>query len=160
MKAAIVLVSYHHNNTEKVAKEMAAVLGADVKKVGTFDPSELAGYDLLGFGSGIYLGRHHRRLLKMVANMPAVNKNAFILSTSGANPSRLGCHKALRAALQDKGLNVIDEFNCPGYDTVLLVRLLTRGRGANEGRPNEEDLKKAQAFAKNLLEKMQSTNSH
>ncbi len=154
MKATIVLVSYHHNNTEKVAKEMAAVLGADVKKVGSFDPKELAGYDLLGFGSGIYMGKHHRSLLKMVASMPALNKKAFILSTSGAVPPMPGSHNVLCHSLQGKGLNVIDEFNCPGYDTVLPIRLLHGGKGANEGRPNEDDLKKAKEFAMKLLEKI------
>ncbi len=38
MKIAIVYHSYHHMNTEKVSKEMAMELGADLKKVGTFDP--------------------------------------------------------------------------------------------------------------------------
>jgi flavodoxin len=158
MKTAIVYISYHHKNTEKVAREMAVVLGADLKKVGTFNTKELADYDLLGFGSGIYMGKHHNSLLELVANMPASNKKAFILSTSGFNikKPKPGFHKALRTALQRKGLEIIDEFNCPGYDTYIIVRLLRGGRVLNKGRPNEDDLKKAQIFAKNLINKLNS----
>ncbi len=156
MKTAIVYQSYHHMNTEKVAKEMAMVLGADLKKVGTFDPKELVAYDLLGFGSGIYMGKHHKSLLKMVAALPALHKKAFIISTSGKvhDTPKPGCHNALRTALQRKNVEVIDEFNCPGFDTVILVRLINFGKGLNQGRPNEEDLKKAQAFAQDLMKKI------
>ncbi len=155
MKTAIVYVSYHHNNTEKVAKEMASVLGADLKKVGTFNPGELADYDLIGFGSGIYMGKHHKSLLKLVADLPALNKKAFILSTSGFVHDTLkpGCHDALRTVLQRKNLEVVDEFNCPGFDTVIFVRLIHGGKALNPGRPNEEDLKKAKEFATNLKNK-------
>ncbi len=155
MKTAIVYVSYHHMNTEKVAKEMALVLGADLKKVGEFNPEELAGYELIGFGSGIYMERHHKKLLNMVANLPAVNKKAFIFSTSGRGHTKPnpGCHNALRTALQQKNYEIIDEFNCPGLDTVPFVRLIHLGKALNPGRPNEEDLEKAQAFATNLKNK-------
>ncbi len=155
MKTAIVFMSYHHNNTEKVAKEMATILDADLKKVGSFDPRELADYDLIGFGSGIYMGKHHKSLLKLVANLPALNKKAFILSTSGQvhHTPKPSSHDALRKALQRKSLEVIDEFNCPGLDTLLFVRLMHLGKALNQGRPNEEDLKKAQVFATNLKNK-------
>ncbi len=139
-------------NTEKVAKEMAMVLGADLKKVGEVNPSELANYDLIGFGSGIYMGKHHKSLLAIVKGLPPSNKKAFIFSTSGTIHSmpKPNCHKALRKVLQQKNFEVIDEFNCPGFDTVLFVRLIHFGKALNPGRPNEEDLKKAQAFTNNL----------
>ncbi len=155
MKTAIVYKSYHHNNTEKVAKEMAQVLGADLKRVGEFNPSELAGYDLIGFGSGIYMSRHHKTLLTLVASLPTSSKKSFIFSTSGmvhAEP-RPNCHKSLRNALQQKNFEVIDEFNCPGLDTVIFVRLIHLGKAVNPGRPNEEDLKRAQEFAQDLKKK-------
>ncbi|MGD0329200.1 MAG: flavodoxin family protein [Nitrososphaeria archaeon] len=149
MKAIIIYVSIHHGNTEKVANVMTNVLGADLRKVGAFDPKNLAEYDLVGFGSGIFYGKHHKSLLEMIANMPNLNKKAFIFSTSGdQNEKRTpNCHQALRVALQNKGLTIIDEFNCPGYDTFILG-------GISKGRPNEEDLNKAQAFAENLKNKL------
>jgi hypothetical protein len=95
----------------------------------------------------------------MVAKMPALNKKAFIFSTSGAsiNRSKPGFHKKLRESLQSKGLEVIDEFSCPGYDTFIFVRIGTAGRGVSRGRPNEEDLNKARKFADNLKIKVGSS---
>jgi flavodoxin len=156
MKTAIIYVSVHHGNTEKVANVMANALGADLKKVGEFNTKNLAEYDLVGFGSGIFYGKHRKSLLEMVANMPHLNKKAFIFSTSGnQNEKRTpNCHKALRVALQNKGVTIIDEFNCPGYDTFILARIIGGGRGISKGRPNEEDLKKAQTFSEDLKNKL------
>ncbi len=39
-------------NTGKVAKVMAETMNATLKKVGEVRPEELAGYDLVGIGSG------------------------------------------------------------------------------------------------------------
>jgi hypothetical protein len=33
-------------------------------------PAMLAEYDLIGFGSGIYYGKHHKTLLDFVAGLP------------------------------------------------------------------------------------------
>jgi flavodoxin len=52
MKTLIVYTSIAHGNTEKVAQVMAEVLGADLAKTQETKPERLAGYDLIGFGSG------------------------------------------------------------------------------------------------------------
>ena len=39
-------------NTGKVAKVMAETMNATLKKVGEVRPEDLAGYDLVGIGSG------------------------------------------------------------------------------------------------------------
>jgi len=54
MKNLIVCISIHHGNTEKVAKEMAAILGAELVKPNDVDINTLSKYDLIGFGLGIY----------------------------------------------------------------------------------------------------------
>lgn len=51
MKTLIIYKSYHHMNTEKVAKVMAETLNATLAKVEDGRPEELANYDLIGFGS-------------------------------------------------------------------------------------------------------------
>jgi flavodoxin len=53
--------------------------------------------------------------------------------------------------LQSKGFEVIGEFNCAGFDTVGPLRIIG---GINKGRPNDEDLTQAEAFAKNLKGKI------
>ena len=68
MKILIVYMSYHHMNTEKIARAMAEVTGATLSKADEVDPGDLAGYDLIGFGSGIYGGKHHTSILALAAD--------------------------------------------------------------------------------------------
>ena len=77
MKSLVVYVSVEHGNTEKVAKAISEVLGADLKKVEEVDLSTIQRYDLIGFGSGIYSGKLHVRLLKLVDGMPLSRSKAF-----------------------------------------------------------------------------------
>jgi len=85
MNALLVVVSYHHHNTEKIAQVFASVLGAEIKKPQHIDPEALPGYTLVGFGSGIYSDQHHKSLLALADRLPQVtNKKAFLFSTSGA----------------------------------------------------------------------------
>ena len=66
MSALVILFSYHHKNTEKIAKVIASSLGAQIKTPDQIDPNSLSNYDLVGFGSGIYFGKHHKVLLDFV----------------------------------------------------------------------------------------------
>jgi flavodoxin len=58
-KTLLVLFSYHHNNTEKVAKIFARVLNAQIRTPEQVDPEEVRQYELVGFGSGIDSGKHY-----------------------------------------------------------------------------------------------------
>jgi len=149
MKKLIVYVSVHHNNTEKIAKIFANILEADMKNPEQIDPNSLLGYDLIGFGSGIYFFKHHKSLLEFAKRLPpSKNKKAFVFSTSGLTKIKfLVRHGPLKTILKSKGFEVIGEFNCAGFDTVGPLRLIG---GIKKGRPNDEDFKKAEAFAKNL----------
>jgi len=73
MKTLIVYTSVHHQNTEKVAKVMAEELEADLTPTGDAQPEALATYDLIGFGSGIYFGKHHKTLLRFVETLPPID---------------------------------------------------------------------------------------
>ena len=70
-------------NTEKVAKAMAETMNAQFTKVEDVRPEELVGYDLIGFGSGIYGLKHHKALIDLIETMPAMDKNVFVFSTTG-----------------------------------------------------------------------------
>jgi flavodoxin len=52
MKSLIIVYSYHHNNTQKVAEVMAKVLDAKIKTPQQTNPEELQEYDLVGLGLG------------------------------------------------------------------------------------------------------------
>ena len=70
MKVAVVYASVYYGNTEKVAKDIAEVLEADLYKAWEVDPSTLMQYNLIGFRSGIYFGKHHKSLFKLVNRLP------------------------------------------------------------------------------------------
>jgi len=155
MKSLIVLISYHHKNTEKIARAIAGVLDAPIQAPREINPAELQEYDLIGFGSGIYDEKNHPDLLDLADRAPPVaNGKAFILSTSGVPFGLLTAesvrqfHAPLRAKLQAKGYTVLDEFCCAGFNTNSFLKVLG---GVNKGRPNGEDLQQAREFAENLL---------
>jgi flavodoxin len=150
MKALIIYISVHHGNTERVAKVMANILDADLLQVKQADASMLEQYGLIGFGSGIYFGKHHESLLDFVDKLPVFrNKKAFIFSTSGLRkiPFVHDFDKPLRKKLQRKCFDIIGEFSCRGLDTYRATKLVG---GVNRGRPNAEDLRQAEDFAKGL----------
>lgn len=152
MKSIVILYSYHHRNTEKVAKAIAGVLGADIKWSEDVNPEELREYDLVGFGSGVYSAKHHESLLELADKLSEVtDKKAFLFSTSGITGETKAAkdHSSLREKLQSKGYQIVDEFQCKGFNTNSFLKLFG---GINKGRPNTEDLKHAEEFAQNLHE--------
>ena len=146
----MIYVSVHHGNTERVAVAMAKILDADLAQVKQVDTNMLERYDLIGFGSGIYFGKHHESLLDFVDKLSVVrNRKAFIFSTSGLRKIPLvhDFDKPLRKKLQRKGFDIIGDFSCRGLDTYRATKLVG---GVNKGRPNAEDLKRAEDFARDL----------
>jgi flavodoxin len=155
MKVLLVVYSYHHHNTEKIAGVFAKALDSQIKTPQQTNPQELQEYDLVGFGAGIDSGKHYKPLLDFADQLPTVtDKKAFIFSTSGvSNPKyKTKIHTTLREKLQTKGYIVVDEFNCHGFNTNSFLKVLG---GMNKGRPNEEDLKLAEDFAEKLKHNMQ-----
>lgn len=153
MKTVIVYVSIHHKNTEKIARAMADVLNAELLSPPHVDVNTLADYDLIGFGSGIYFGKHHKTLLTLADELPVLTKKAFIFSTSGITGTLLpysDFHKALRDKLVEKGIHIVGEFSCRGFDTYGLLKVIG---GIGRGRPSEKDIKSARDFAQSLLQK-------
>jgi len=155
MKSLLVLYSYHHNNTEKIANVFAKVLDAQIKTPQQINPEELQEYSLIGFGSGIDSAKHHKVLLDLADKLPPVtNKKAFIFSTSAimGKAKVAKDHSTLREKLQSKGYMIVDEFSCKGFNTNSFLKLFG---GMNKGRPNTEDLKDAEEFAQNLKQNLQ-----
>jgi flavodoxin len=146
-KLLVIYNSVHHGNTEKIAKAMIDVLEAKLVKLQEVDVDTIVDYDLIGFGSGIYVGKHHKSILKLIDRMPSQkNKKSFIFSTSGMKEGGIfnRFNKPLKEKLSEKGFRIIGEFSCRGYDTYGPFRIIG---GVNKGRPNDQDLKKAEDFA-------------
>ena len=155
MKSLLVLFSYHHNNTEKIANVFAKVLDAQIKTPQQINPEKLQEYSLIGFGSGIDSAKHHKVLLDLADKLPQVtNKKAFIFSTSAMTGEKKVAkdHSLLREKLQSKGYIIVDEFACKGFNTNSFMKYFG---GMNKGRPNAEDLKHAEEFAQNMKQNLQ-----
>lgn len=151
MKTLIIYVSMHHGNTEKIAKAMAKVLNADITKLSEAKATILKHYDLIGFGSGIYYGKHSKELLNFIDRLDnQKGKMAFVFSTSGIGiiPLINDFKKFLQKKLLKKGLKIIGEFNCKGWDTYPLI--VKPFGGINKNRPNKKDTENAKRFATDL----------
>ena len=155
LRSLVVVFSYHHNNTEKIANACANVLGARVKTPRQVLPEEIAEYDLIGFGSGIYSATFHPSLLDLADRLPqGAGKKTFLFSTYGAPAVAAGGdfvrknHSQIREKLQEKGYTVSGEFGCAGWNTNSFLKYLG---GLNKGRPNADDLKNAEAFAREMM---------
>jgi flavodoxin len=158
-KAIIALFSYHHGNTEKVARVFAEALGAEILK-----PEDIPEADygrIVGFGSGIYGEKHHKSLRDLADRLPRVEgKGVFIFSTMGIpvafgessiQSAIPGSHRALRERLESKGYVIAGEFSCPGFNTNMFLRHLG---GVNKGRPNAADLERACGFIEGIKAKL------
>ena len=157
VKSLVIVFSYHHNNTEKIANTCAKVLGAEVKTPQQVKPEDIAEYDMVGFGSGIYSATFDPSVLGLADRLPnAAGKKAFLFSTYGAPAVFAGGdfvtnnHSQIRKKLKAKGYTVIGEFGCAGWNTNSFLKYFG---GLNKGRPNTEDLKNAETFAREMKEK-------
>ena len=154
MKSLLVLFSYHHNNTKKIAKVFAEIFNAEIKTPQQTDPDELQDYDLVGFGAGIDSGKHYKVLLDFVDKLSQVDdKSVFIFSTAGLTGEKnlTKDHSTLRVKLESKGYRIVDEFQCKGFNTNSFLKLFG---GMNRGRPNAKDLKNAEEFAQKLKQSL------
>ena len=133
------------------------MLGAKVKTPQQVKPEEIAEYDLIGFGSGIYSATFDPSVLDLADRLPQVsNKKAFLFSTYGA-PAFVANrefieknHRQIREKLQAKGFTVIGEFGCAGWNTNSFLKYFG---GLNKGRPDANDLQNAEAFSRQMMEK-------
>ena len=152
MKSLIVLHSYHHNNTQKVAEVISRIINAEIKPATEITETYLHDFNLIGFGAGIDSGKHYKELLEFVKTVsPVENKPCFIFSTSAVQGERkvYKDHTTVRNLLLEKGYNVLGEFSCKGFNTNVFLKYFG---GMNRNRPNSDDLRNAEEFAKTTLQ--------
>jgi flavodoxin len=156
LKSLLIVYSYHHNNTLKIARKISAFLEAELKTPLDIDLDSLSDYTLIGFGSGIYSAKHHTSLLSLADKLPPVDlKPVFLFSTAaliGESKTR-NDHNELREKLESKGYSIIGDFSCKGFNTNSFLKYFG---GMNKDRPNDQDLKDAEIFAQQMKEKYQT----
>ncbi len=157
-KTLVVVHSWHHGNTRRVAETIARTLGAEVRTPDRADPASFGEYDLVGLGAGIDSGRHYRPILDLADRLPPGDgRRAFLFSTCGI-PAAFARgeeferqvdanHAELRAKLLDRGYAIAGEFSCVGFNTNSFLRYFG---GLNRGRPDAGDLARAAEFARGL----------
>ena len=139
MKVIIICESVHHGNTLKVAEAMASACdeGQVVNAEQAFKLS-FAGDELVGFGSGIYFSRFHKKIEQAAASIELPEGiPLFVFSTSGLG--KRSYNNGLMKMLEKRGADVKGTFACKGFDTY--------------GHPAEKDLEHAVAFIQGLIKK-------
>lgn len=147
-KAILLYSSLSRGNTSKIAQVIAREMRSDLMRTADFSLTSLVKYDLIGFGSGIYNGKPHKKLLETIEKLPDDfrGRYAFIFCTSrSCKDSNL---ENLRRLLEKKGFILLGTFHTYGFYTNGILRLVG---GINKGRPNSLDYMDAADFAKSIL---------
>ena len=149
MKTLIVYASTHHGNTEKVARAMAAAIGADLTDILKDGSPDAGGYDLVGLASGVYFHSFHKRVQEFAQGAAfRPGQKVFLASTCGVGYRDYG--KGLGKALARQGVRVLGSFQCRGYDTYAIFGKLG---GIAKGHPDGKDLARAEQFAREMRDK-------
>ncbi len=146
-KCIIVYESIYNNNTLKLARAMAQTLGCRYVTATEAAKLNLDDYQTIGFGSGIYFGKHHPELFAIAGNLTRGHQDVFIFSSRG-NPFLGKYHQPLKEMLIAKGKRVVGEFSVKGYDETGPWVIIG---GGHKGKPDENDLKKASRFIRKTL---------
>ena len=152
MKNAIIYCSRHHGNTKQVLDAIAGAAG-NVTLIDAQAPAEtdLSGYDLIGFASGIYFSKFHKTVLAFAQEHLPENKPVFFLYTCGAEKS--GYTKAIAEIAGGKHARVLGEYGCLGYDTYGPFKLVG---GIAKGHPDSGELAGAVSFFHDILRKAEA----
>ena len=118
-------------HSRKIAKAIGEALDVQALNVGA--RPAFADVDLLFIVGGIYGGRSLPALLNYVKALDKDSVRRAVLVTSSARKQK---QDDLRKLLHEKGIEVLDEFTCPGSFLFLSF-----------GHPNKEDIEQAVDFA-------------
>ncbi|TLG77372.1 flavodoxin family protein [Culicoidibacter larvae] len=151
-KALIVVYSYHHGNTAKVAQAMAKTAHAEVKQIDEVTEDDILNCTLLGLGAGIDSAKHYQPMLDFAETLPAAGgQKVFLFSTAAlaSEKKMVSDHNTLRDIVTKKGYKVAGEFSCKGYNTNSFLKFIG---GMNKRHPDAEDLRAAENFIDTLID--------
>jgi len=150
-KIIVVFESYHHHNTETIARIIVQRLQADLYKTEQIDPTILTDYEVIGIGTGIYYSKPHEKIQSFLKNLPHLTGlKSFLFTTSGCGNKAYiqSIFTKIVSEMEQKGLQVIDCLSVKGWDTFGPYKLLG---GINKGHPDLKDLYNAELFAHKIL---------
>lgn len=153
MNILLVVESKHLGNTLKIAQSMAEVAPITIVDTEKAKELDMKDYDIVGFGSGIYAGKHDKRILKFVQSLSENEAFTFVISTSGGEDYDDN-NKKLIDILKKKNKTVLGVFSCKALDKFFILRFTG---GLNKGLPSENDYKNAKNFILNVIEDYKNT---
>ena len=156
MKILLIIKSTHQQNTLKIAEAMSEVAPLTVVELENAKNYNLSEYDIIGFGSGIYYGKHDKELIEFVEKWNSNPSYSFVISTSGTN-NYIKYSKTLVTAIESKNKTVLGTFGCKGLDKFFIFKLFG---GLNKDHPNEADFDSAQQFIIEVMEKYEQLNAN
>ena len=122
-------------NTKKLAESIASVVNVKAK---TVDEPLTEDVDILFLGSAVYAAGINKKVKEFIKNID-VNVGSVVNFSSAALIE--STYKQVKSEVEKKGLNMSeDEFHCRGAFKFV-----------HRGRPNEDDLKDVQEFAKRII---------
>ncbi len=147
MKFAIAYYSQHHGNTKKLLDAIKEKYDMTLINVVESKEADLSGYDLIGFASGTYFGKFSREVTNFARNNLPDKKGVFLINTYGANR---GNTKEIKRIIEEKYCQLLGTYGCKGFDTFGPLKLIG---GIAKGHPDENDIKGAIEFFKEIVQK-------
>ena len=144
MKTVIIYYSRHHGNTKKLLDAIAAVGDVTLIDATQTKESDLSGYDLIGFASGIYYGKFHQTVTDFAKNCLPSGKKTFVVATYGGTAPLTD----IKAIISEKGCTLAGTYTCKGFDTYGPFKLVG---GLCKGHPTEDEIRAAADFYRGLI---------
>lgn len=145
MKTAIIYVSNHHENTKKVIDAMATVKDIDLFKISEAKNTDFSNYDTIGFASGVYYHKLHKKIEELASEIDLTGKKVFTIYTCGIN--YINYAKSIQKIIKRQDCEYKGGFSCRGYDT---FGFLEKIGGIAKNHPNQKDLTKACEFIEKI----------
>ena len=148
-----VLVAYHSEsgNTQKLALAIAAGLGTRAVSIDALESQALQGYDLICIGTPVQYGAPTKQVRDFISRLPIMSgKKAAAFCTMHMFGDKKTL-QTLKGLLEAKGMVFLGGVSARGWS-----RLIGNvgPRVFNRGRPNREELARAEEFGRKLLAKM------
>jgi flavodoxin len=170
MKVVVICFS-QTGNTEKIGRaiceEASQAHEAELKKLEDVSGGDIAGYDFIFIGSPLHAANLAGPVKEFLGGIQAGSGQkmaGFITHFAPAYPEQAmdGFTEPLKTVCKEKGIEYKGCFDCQGALAESLHEMVKQRQGLSDeqwaemvkqmtGRPNEEDVAKAKAFAKEVL---------
>jgi hypothetical protein len=131
------VIYLHPHDDEKLCYTIADKINAPIIYIHAKNALiDFDSYDIIGFGVGIDTSKNYLQLLKFVESLPNVqNKKTFIFSTTGISSEKRmkNDYSTLLNLLENKGFEIINDFNSEGFNTRSILKCISEMNNANKG---------------------------